>query len=654
LGSLDDVLVHASENLHVVMTSRAAVRLPRLEKLRLLDQVAELGDRDLRLDPAEVAMLLRALGVELPPGDRDRLFERTEGWAAGVQLMGLALRDGADVEATLDVVPEPIARYLLDEVVAREDDGVRQFLYETSMLDVLNPRTADRVGDRPDSDVLLEYLASRCVFVERVDEIASEYRYHPLFREVLQREFGRRDPAGYLALRRNAPPVGARLALQLAATTIQAGDTDATRDWVRRAERELGRMRSVGPYLLGLYTTLRYMLSYADGELHEAARLAGEARRLLESASPGEWMRMRVPLGHVRFLGLMGHYRRARSLHDRCVRTLIAPLPGDVLTLSSGLATVALAEGELGEALQLAEQAVEAAMQVGAPEFLLSEPRYVRGAVLMERDELDAAEVELVAALELAEKQRCVHLRVMPRAALAWLAHARGDCAAAKELLNDARELTRGPGPLRETVDYVAVRLALLDGQLGKARNLVESLTGSDRTVLLARLLAAEGQCAAALTHVGASRSSSRRGVIDNLLLRAQCASTIDQRIALVRAGLELAEPVGAIRTFVIEAAWILPAIRELVATWPTPYAGRLADAVAAVPPTIAGNDVEAILSPREREIWRYLSTSMSMREIAETLYLSTNTVKTHARNIYRKLSVATRAQAVARGNPSA
>jgi LuxR family maltose regulon positive regulatory protein len=54
-------------------------------------------------------------------------------------------------------------------------------------------------------------------------------------------------------------------------------------------------------------------------------------------------------------------------------------------------------------------------------------------------------------------------------------------------------------------------------------------------------------------------------------------------------------------------------------------------------------------LSSRELEVLRLMPTDMSLREIGSTLYVSHNTVKTHAQRIYRKLGADTRAEAVAR-----
>ncbi|WUT94205.1 helix-turn-helix transcriptional regulator [Streptomyces sp. NBC_00667] len=54
-------------------------------------------------------------------------------------------------------------------------------------------------------------------------------------------------------------------------------------------------------------------------------------------------------------------------------------------------------------------------------------------------------------------------------------------------------------------------------------------------------------------------------------------------------------------------------------------------------------------LSDREREVLGLLAQMMSTQEIAAELFLSVNTVKTHLKNIYRKLAVTRRGEAVRR-----
>jgi LuxR family maltose regulon positive regulatory protein len=67
-----------------------------LARLRARGQLAELRERDLRFTPDETAAFLReATGLDLPSASVAALQERTEGWAAGVQLAALSLQRAA-------------------------------------------------------------------------------------------------------------------------------------------------------------------------------------------------------------------------------------------------------------------------------------------------------------------------------------------------------------------------------------------------------------------------------------------------------------------------------------------------------------------------------------------------------------------------------
>jgi DNA-binding NarL/FixJ family response regulator len=64
----------------------------------------------------------------------------------------------------------------------------------------------------------------------------------------------------------------------------------------------------------------------------------------------------------------------------------------------------------------------------------------------------------------------------------------------------------------------------------------------------------------------------------------------------------------------------------------------------------VAGDDLSGQLTEREAEILRLMAEGLSNREIAETLIVSTETVKTHVSSIFRKMHVSDRAQAVSKG----
>jgi LuxR family maltose regulon positive regulatory protein len=82
--------------------------------------------------------------------------------------------------------------------------------------------------------------------------------------------------------------------------------------------------------------------------------------------------------------------------------------------------------------------------------------------------------------------------------------------------------------------------------------------------------------------------------------------------------------------------------------TWLNPSSGVQPRSVAAGSPAPAGGpEVVQDLSDREMEVLRYLAEMLSTAEIAATMYISVNTVRTHIRSILRKLAVSRRNQAV-------
>ena len=110
---------------------------------------------------------------------------------------------------------------------------------------------------------------------------------------------------------------------------------------------------------------------------------------------------------------------------------------------------------------------------------------------------------------------------------------------------------------------------------------------------------------------------------------------------------------------FALEQAWIRPVLRhdpDLARTYRHLLEPGLESAAVAVaapaPQAVPGLGAPVVverLSEREQEVLRHLSRMLSTAEIAAEMYISVNTVKTHLRSIYRKLSAARRSEAVRR-----
>ena len=124
----------------LAIASREDLAIP-LGRLRTNRGVTELQAADLAMTGAEVEALLTGLGVELSEENFEGLFERTEGWPAGVYLAALLLgaSDDADL-ACQDFSGDgrQVADYLREEFVASLPMEHRQFLTRASILDRLS------------------------------------------------------------------------------------------------------------------------------------------------------------------------------------------------------------------------------------------------------------------------------------------------------------------------------------------------------------------------------------------------------------------------------------------------------------------------------------------------------------------------------------
>ncbi len=116
-----------------------------LDRLRLADQVAQVGEAHLRFDEAAARTLLHHLHADVPDDSFRAVMERTEGWAAGLHLTALALRASDDPHAFvvgLTGSTQPIAPYLWTEVYGAQTPEVQRFLLDTCVVDELTPALA--------------------------------------------------------------------------------------------------------------------------------------------------------------------------------------------------------------------------------------------------------------------------------------------------------------------------------------------------------------------------------------------------------------------------------------------------------------------------------------------------------------------------------
>jgi len=205
--SLGFLLEHLPPGLHLVLASRSDPPLP-LARLRAGGQLAELRAADLRFTAAEAAALLReSAGADLPAAAVAALAARTEGWVAGLQLAALSLRGRADPAgfvAAFSGSHRYVLDYLAEEVLDRQQEELRTFLLETSLLERLSGGLCDAVTGRTDSQAMLEQVERANLFLVPLDEVRGWWRYHHLFADLLRARLQQQRPGRVAGLHRAA------------------------------------------------------------------------------------------------------------------------------------------------------------------------------------------------------------------------------------------------------------------------------------------------------------------------------------------------------------------------------------------------------------------------------------------------------------------
>ncbi len=208
------ILKRQPDVLHLVIITREDPPLP-LPGLRVQGQITEIRERDLRFTfPEAQAFLVKTMGLNLSAEDVGKLEERTEGWAAGMQLAALALEDFADSDARHAFIEDfagsnrLIADYLISEVLQRQPEATRQFLLCTSILERFCAELCETImfdtHGISHSQPILDAVEQANMFLVPLDDQRHWYRYHHLFSEMLYHSLQRSSPERIPELHRRA------------------------------------------------------------------------------------------------------------------------------------------------------------------------------------------------------------------------------------------------------------------------------------------------------------------------------------------------------------------------------------------------------------------------------------------------------------------
>jgi LuxR family transcriptional regulator, maltose regulon positive regulatory protein len=446
--------------------------------------------------------------------------------------------------------------------------------------------------------------------------------------------------------------------LALAADLLLTGDTVRGGEYLDLLEQARPSMVP-GSRLAARTAAIRAFRYAVTGQLPMAVGEALRARVIQEQAHLSDDWNAAVPLILLRVYTCPEAFQAVERESAAVLEIPSFPEPAKLVLVSGAQALARLESGHLAEAADAAKSADTAAWRLGFDRhfFAIDHLRALAGLALERRD-IDTAERLNEQVLRLSEPQRPLFefLALLDRA---QILAARGHLREALASIDSARlALVQASSALLARADEQEALVRLSLGDLHSAAELASGFSGARRELLRARIALAAGDHHAAQRHLQAmvpDGLTPRLALVRQLLLAAAAIERGDPAVArILGSALHAARREGFLNTVIMTSpevsAYLVEHAAELT---PDPFVEQLITAALEVRAARdgAGQPGRVLVEPltaAEQRVLALLPTSTYL-QIADFLYVSRNTVKTHLRSIYRKLGVTSRSQALQR-----
>jgi LuxR family transcriptional regulator, maltose regulon positive regulatory protein len=396
------------------------------------------------------------------------------------------------------------------------------------------------------------------------------------------------------------------------------------------------------------------------GQLDEAVRTGLAARAIQERTQLTDEWNAAVPLVLIRVYNCLEDFPAAEREAATALADPTTPEPVRFVMVPGARALAWFESGRLAEAAAAAHAAEAEARRLGfSQHFFAVDHLRVLSGLALERRDLDTAEHLTEQVLSITEQRRPLFefLALLDRAQI-WAA--RGPVRNALISVEAARQAlpARASPALRARADEQEALLRLSLGDLRSPAEVARRLPAARRGLLLAKVALAAGDHRAVKEHLQAAALGDltpRQVLVRQVLLAADAIERGDPAAAAMLGGvLHAARGQGFLNTVITTAPQVTSYLVEHAAQLRSdPFIERLVAAALEVRATRSGTAPSGRvladpLTAAEQRVLTLLPTSTYL-QIADTLYVSRNTVKTHLRSIYQKLGVTSRSQALER-----
>ena len=448
--------------------------------------------------------------------------------------------------------------------------------------------------------------------------------------------------------------------LAVAAHLLLSGKTSTGGQYLDLLERAEATMPSQSR-LRARFMTLRALHYTLIGDADGAVRASMAARSIQNHTQQVDEWNVAVPMTLLTAYTWLEDFEAVEVEAATALASPSVSEPVKLVAVPGARALASFESGRLNLAGDLARAAEVEARRLGFSRhfFAVGYLRTLAGLALERRD-LDRAEQLTERALTIAEHRRPAmeFLLLLDRA---QIAAARGEFVHALATADAARRVLAGSNlALFTRADELEAVIRQSVGDLSTAADLAARLPRASRQLMLAKIALTAGAHDTAAEHLRSLPLvglTPRRTLIHHLLVAATAIQRADPAATGIIGGiLKTARDDGYLNSVITAAPQVTSYLIEYLSRMrPDPYIRQLSEAAIAVRDSRRGAGAtqarDGLIEPlteAELHVLRLLPTS-SYQQIAATLYVSPNTVKTHLRSIYRKLGVASRSDAIAR-----
>src|SRR5687768_1257004 len=600
-----------------------------------------------------------------------------------------------------------IAEYLLTEVFDHQPGDVQNFLLNTSILDRFSADLSGSITPRNASEVL-SHIEKSNLFITVVD---GWYQYHPLFREFLQAQLQAKFPERIFDLHRKVcewleqnglaaeaiphavaisdDETSARLIAALAPDYLKRGELITLRRWLdllpesviwnhprlcmtkiwlfldsnrqNDAQIYLDRLGTfLEKNLRGEFLAVRALHAAMTHQTDVALKLVQRAQKTPEAKDPFIQTYVSFGLGAAQKMGLNffqaeQSFRQALALADAAGNSYIA------ISSLANLADVLYMQARLADAEKVCNETL-ARFHENSPDA--SDLYWTLARIAYMRNELEVALRLINRSIDLCADSQEISLHVRALLQRAQIQYARNEKQTAYADLDSADHLARGlqDKTFLRSVIRQRVLFAAEDENISSARQWLKELSEFGETPFpfyyafaQAKVLFAEKKYKEA--HFALEAALSHLDEVDFTLFRLEvliwyaiCLNALNRSAEAAQAlssAINLAQTGSVTTPFVAARAGLLKLvgkIRSEEAAWVWEHVGQSGNlAIGAVRSESKGPE----LTRREKEILSLIEMGMSNHEMAEKLVIAEGTLKRHIANLYQKLGVHNRAQAI-------